>query len=95
MYFFAPFVMGTLKRFPHLQRLTMFIGLGILSLGLVASSFATKIWHLVLSQGLLYAIGGCMLYLPAVVLLDEWFIRKKGLAMGKLEVQIIPKSYPS
>ena len=82
MYFLAPFVLGFMERFPHYRRPSTFIGLTILTLSLVASSFATAVWQLILSQGIFYAFGGCMLYLPCIVYLDEWFVKRKGLALG-------------
>ncbi|KAI4248780.1 MAG: hypothetical protein L6R40_000791 [Gallowayella cf. fulva] len=35
-----------------------------------------------LTQGVLYAIGGSMLYWPTLIYLGEWFIKRKGLALG-------------
>lgn len=33
-------------------------------------------------EGVLYAIGGSLLYSPAMFYVDEWFVKKKGLAFG-------------
>lgn len=38
--------------------------------------------HLILTQGILYGIGGALLYNPFLFYLDEWFIKRKGLAYG-------------
>ncbi|KAG0346907.1 hypothetical protein BG005_000460 [Podila minutissima] len=50
--------------------------------GLVAASFATEIWQLYLSQGILYGLGAamanpCILAAPA-----QWFVRRRGMASG-------------
>ncbi|KAG0267385.1 hypothetical protein DFQ27_008803 [Actinomortierella ambigua] len=50
--------------------------------GLVAASFATEIWHLYLSQGLMYGMGAamanpCVLSAPAT-----WFVARRGMASG-------------
>ncbi|KAG0303352.1 hypothetical protein BGZ98_006770 [Dissophora globulifera] len=50
--------------------------------GCVAASFATKVWHLYLSQGVLFGVGAamanpCVLAAPA-----QWFVRRRGLASG-------------
>ncbi|EEP80141.1 predicted protein [Uncinocarpus reesii 1704] len=37
---------------------------------------------LVFTQGALYAVGGTLAYGPAIVFVDEWFVRRKGLAFG-------------
>ncbi|KAL8810043.1 MAG: hypothetical protein Q9200_002899 [Gallowayella weberi] len=82
MYFLTPVVIALSKRFPHLRQLCTFLGLIIMSLALVASSFAQAVWQLIITQGLLYALGGCMLYMPTMQYLDEWFVNRKGLALG-------------
>lgn len=38
--------------------------------------------QLILTQGALYGIGGSLLYNPFLFYLDEWFIRRKGMAYG-------------
>ncbi|KAI4261362.1 MAG: hypothetical protein L6R42_003439 [Xanthoria sp. 1 TBL-2021] len=88
MYFLAPVVISACKRFPHRRRLCTFLGLIILSLALVASSFARALWQLIVTQGVLYAIGGCMLYMPTMQYLDEWFVRRKGFALGTINRNI-------
>ncbi|KAF9996410.1 hypothetical protein BGZ80_006837 [Entomortierella chlamydospora] len=50
--------------------------------GLIAASFATKVWHLYLTQGILYGIGAsmanpCILSAPA-----QWFVARRGMASG-------------
>ncbi|ESZ90147.1 putative MFS monocarboxylate transporter [Sclerotinia borealis F-4128] len=49
---------------------------------LIAASFATQVWHLIVTQGVLYAIGGSLLYSPTMFYLDQWFVKRKGLALG-------------
>ena len=82
MYFGSPFSFALLQRFPLQRRFCAVAGLVIMTISLVASSFATRVSHLILTQGVLYAIGGSMLYTPTVIFLDEWFIARKGLAFG-------------
>ena len=82
MYFFTPFILGFCRRFPHRRRLCTILGWAFLPLTLVASSYAQKVWQLIVTQGILYAIGGCMLYHPTLQYLDEWFVKRKGLALG-------------
>lgn len=57
-------------------------GLIVVVSALIASSFSTHLWHLILTQGVLYAIGGSLLYSPAAIYLDQWFVKRKGLAFG-------------
>ena len=78
MYLGAPFTFVALQNWPKYRRYYAGVGLGIIAMALVISSFSTRVWHLILTQGVLYAIGGTLLYTPTVVFLDEWFVAKKG-----------------
>jgi len=51
---------------------------------LIMSSFATKVWQLIASQGVLCAIGSGLLFSPTTLYLDEWFIARKGMAYGTI-----------
>lgn len=39
-------------------------------------------WHLILTQGVLCAIGNGLVFSPTTLYLDQWFIQRKGLAYG-------------
>ena len=82
MYLGAPFTFAVLQWWPKYRRYYAAIGLGIIAIALVLSSFSTRVWHLILTQGVLYAIGGNLLYTPTVLFLDEWLIKRKGFAYG-------------
>lgn len=82
MYLVAPITLHALESWPAIRRLSSIIGLIVAVTALVASSFAKKVWQLILTQGVLYAIGGSMLYSPTMFYLDEWFVKRKGLAFG-------------
>lgn len=47
---------------------------------LIMASFATHVTHLILTQGLLYGVGGALLYNPFLIYVGEWFEEQKGLA---------------
>lgn len=82
MYLFAPISLYVLEAWPCIRRLSSVVGLIVATSALIASSFSTKVWHLILTQGVMYAIGGSLLYSPTMFYLDEWFVKKKGLAFG-------------
>ena len=82
MYLGSPFMFAILQLWPQFRRLCSVLGLALLAVALVASSFSASVADLLVSQGILYAIGGTMLYTPTILFLDEWFIRRKGLAFG-------------
>ena len=49
---------------------------------MVAASFSTRVSHLIVTQGVLQGIGATLCYNPILLFLQEWFVRRKGLAFG-------------
>ncbi|KAF2723406.1 putative MFS monocarboxylate transporter [Polychaeton citri CBS 116435] len=82
MYFLAPVLAFILQRYPRLRQACMYTGLAILILSLVAASFCNSTAALIGTQGIMYAVGGLLLYFPAIQLLDDWFVVRKGQAFG-------------
>lgn len=50
--------------------------------GFPRKQFAKELWYLLLSQGFLYAFGTVILYYCACSMLNECFVRRRGLAYG-------------
>ncbi|RSL68708.1 hypothetical protein CEP54_002751 [Fusarium duplospermum] len=82
MYLGIPFVMGIQRLFPQYSRWSPVIGLFIMCIALALSSFSQNTTHLILTQGVLYAIGGSISYCPCILYMDEWFAKRKGFAFG-------------
>jgi hypothetical protein len=57
-------------------------GVLLISLGFGLASLSTEIWHLLLTQGLLYGIGSSMIYFPILSIAPEYFDARRGSAMG-------------
>ena len=49
---------------------------------LLGASCARSTGELIATQGVLYALGGLVLYFPALSMVDEWFLARKSLAFG-------------
>ncbi|KEY68597.1 hypothetical protein S7711_05779 [Stachybotrys chartarum IBT 7711] len=60
----------------------MFLGVVLLPVGFVSASFATRAWHLYLSQGMCVGLGIGLLYIPAAAVVPQWFSKKRSLAFG-------------
>ena len=84
MYLMMPISFTVLTRYPGLRPYCGSTGLVIVAASLIMSSFATRIWQLLVCQGILCAIGSGLLFAPATLYLDEWFISRKGIAYGTL-----------
>ena len=82
MFLSSPLVAIVIQRYPRIRRPASFAGLVVTALSLIAASFAQNTATLLATQGILYAIGGLTLYFPAMYVIDEWFIARKGLAYG-------------
>jgi MFS family permease len=82
MYLDVPLTMAFLRLYPRLGRWSPIAGLLVMCLGLAMSSFSTSVTHLIITQGVFYAVGGSIAYSPCIVYMDEWFVKKKGLAYG-------------
>lgn len=82
MYLGMPLMMGTQRLFPRLSLWSPLLGVLIMSISLIAASFATIVPHLIVTQGMLFAIGSSLSYCPCIAYLNEWFDKRKGMAYG-------------
>ncbi|KAJ3375781.1 hypothetical protein GGF31_002985 [Allomyces arbusculus] len=57
-------------------------GTVIMVVGLVLAAFATELWHLMVTQGLLLGIGCSVTYFPGVAVNAQWWDRYRSLATG-------------
>ena len=60
----------------------MTFGCLAMSGGFIAASFAYRIWHLYLSQGVLVGIGLGAIFIPSVQVVPQWFLKRRSLAGG-------------
>ncbi|KAF9571852.1 hypothetical protein EC968_010580 [Mortierella alpina] len=63
-------------------RATACSGTLFMTTALVMASFSTQLWHLYLSQGVLFGTGASLVYFSAIAAPTHWFKRRRGLAMG-------------
>ncbi|KAK2058092.1 major facilitator superfamily transporter [Colletotrichum caudatum] len=82
MYLSGPIVIGLLRLFPRQSRHAPILGLIVMCAALAASSFSRTVTHLIVTQGVLYAVGGAVAYCPCILYIDQWFVRRKGFAYG-------------
>ena len=60
----------------------MYAGSLFLGSGFIAASYATLIWQLYLSQGVLVGLGVGFVYIPTIPVLSQWFDKRRSLANG-------------
>ncbi|KAF7554494.1 hypothetical protein G7046_g6796 [Stylonectria norvegica] len=61
---------------------TLFLGTVLQAASLVAASFATKIWHLFLTQGVLFGVGMGFIFVTSSAIVPQWFTTRRSLANG-------------
>ena len=76
----APLVTVLVRRFGTHR--VMLFGALLQCSGFIAASFATQIWQLHLSQGVLIGAGIGFLYIPSLPILSQWFMKRRSLANG-------------
>ncbi|PIL27566.1 MFS general substrate transporter [Ganoderma sinense ZZ0214-1] len=70
------------RRYPEYMKAAMWCALALYFTCLFCSSFATKVWQLILLQGVGLGFSGGIMYLPTMILLPQWFSERRGLAGG-------------
>src|SRR5689334_20213003 len=78
--FAGPFAGSICDYFGHRQ--SALVGVLVMTLSLVAAAFATEVWQLYLSQGLLYGLGASLTYFASLTLPSQWFKRNRGFVTG-------------
>lgn len=63
-------------------RTTLFLGVFFETISLIGASFANRIWHLFLSQGIGFGWGMGFLFVGSVVIVPQWFTTRRSLANG-------------
>ena len=79
----GPFAAALMQRFG--VRLTVLAALALMSLSTGLSLFMSSAWQLVLLWGVLSGLGsGCIAPVLSASIVNRWFVKRRGLAMGLL-----------
>jgi MFS family permease len=77
----SPLIGGMMDRYG--PRAVMELGVGLMAGGLLLAPLTTQPWHLYLTIGVLVGAGSvCLGYSGQSLFLPNWFIRRRGLAIG-------------
>ncbi|KAH6660235.1 putative MFS transporter [Truncatella angustata] len=63
-------------------RRTIWLGTVFETISFVGASFTSKLWHLILSQGICFGVGMGLIFVASVPVPSQWFIKKRSLANG-------------
>lgn len=64
------------------SRVTVGIGALIQVFSFMMMSLTTDLWQLFITQGLLFGMGGGIIYLTGMTVVMQWFKKKRAMAMG-------------
>ena len=78
MYLLMPILFTALDRgrWSAYRRMVAIVGIIVSSSAFLLSSWSTELWHLILTQGILAALGNTLTYSPTTLYLDEYFTTK-------------------
>jgi MFS family permease len=77
----SPLIGRTMDRFG--PRVVMELGVALMAAGLLLAPLTTQPWHLYLTIGVLVGAGSiCLGYSGQSLFLTNWFVRRRGLAIG-------------
>ncbi|KAI8369713.1 major facilitator superfamily domain-containing protein [Blakeslea trispora] len=76
----SPLVHIAISRF-GLQTV-MIAGSFLIVFGLEMAGFAYEIWHLYLTQGILFGTGASCMYVVVMTVTPQWFTKNRGIALG-------------
>ncbi|KAF2711040.1 MFS general substrate transporter [Pleomassaria siparia CBS 279.74] len=83
-YLGAPVVLPLIRRWSRYRTQMILIGWPLCIAGLVAGSFADQLGILILTQGVMYGVGFIIFYYPILTMVDEFWVRRRGMAYGLL-----------
>jgi MFS family permease len=83
-YLGAPLATPLIRRWAKYRTHMILVGWPLCILGLVAGSFANTLGTLLFTQGIMYGVGFIIFYYPILSMVDEFWIRRRGMAYGLL-----------
>lgn len=92
MYLSMPIMSVVLEsgRWSRHRRTVAVVGILLSSVSFLLSSWSTEVWHLLLLQGVVAALGNAMLYTPTTLIIDQWF--RQGNRATAWSVQLASKN---
>ncbi|KAK5058791.1 hypothetical protein LTR84_011055 [Exophiala bonariae] len=60
------------------------LGWALTVIGLLSSAFCHDVKPLIATQGLLYGIGVLLVEMPSLIIMNTWFVKRRGLFFGLL-----------
>lgn len=83
-YLGTPFITYLCEAVPLQPHYYIVLGWALTVIGLLSSAFCQDVKALIATQGLLYGIGVLLVEMPSLIIMNTWFVRRRGLFFGLL-----------
>ncbi|KAK1495541.1 Mch2p [Colletotrichum cuscutae] len=77
-----PFLLKIITAYPHYRRYMMWSGMVLVVASSIGAAFSTTAVQVIMTQGLMYGFSSGLLFAPCLSFVDEWFLKRRGLANG-------------
>uniref|UniRef100_L2FQM0 MFS monocarboxylate n=1 Tax=Colletotrichum fructicola (strain Nara gc5) TaxID=1213859 RepID=L2FQM0_COLFN len=74
-----PFTIKIISSNPHYKIHMMWSGMVLVVASSIGAAFSTSV---IMTQGLMYGLSSGLLFAPCLTFVDEWFLKRRGLANG-------------
>lgn len=81
-YILPVLVIIAFQRYPDWARTALWVAAVVSCGAMLLASWATKVWQLIVLQGVLGGTTGAVLYAPVLLWLNQWFVERRGFASG-------------
>ncbi|KAH9235774.1 hypothetical protein K456DRAFT_1890300 [Colletotrichum gloeosporioides 23] len=77
-----PFLLKIISSNPHYKFHMMWSGMVLVVASSVGAAFSISAVQVIMTQGLMYGLSSGLLFAPCLTFVDEWFLKRRGLANG-------------
>lgn len=77
-----PLISPIALRFHKYQLHMVWVGWLLCMSSVFIASYARNVVHLILTQGVLYGIGWVVTYVPFLIMMNDWWVEKRGMIYG-------------
>ncbi|KAI1335853.1 major facilitator superfamily domain-containing protein [Xylariaceae sp. FL0016] len=78
----SPFLLKFIGSYPQYRFYMMWTGTVLVVASSIGAAFSTTAVQVIMTQGLLYGLSSALLFSPCISFVDEWFMKRRGLANG-------------
>ncbi|KAF3812112.1 hypothetical protein GCG54_00009796 [Colletotrichum gloeosporioides] len=77
-----PFLLKLIFTYPSYRIYMMWSGMVLVVASSIGAAFSTSAVQVIMTQGLMYGLSSGLLFAPCLTFVDEWFLKRRGLANG-------------